>query len=105
MRVGKDVERNIKVGDIVGVGAQSASCLRADCEECSSGYENHCAKGSVQTYNSKYPDGSKAYGGYANYSRVPGHFVFKIPDGVAPEDAASMMCGGVTLYNVGVLSE
>lgn len=98
VRVGRQVKRPIKIGDLVGVGAQSASCLRPDCEECSSGYENHCIR-QTQTYNSKYKDGSKAYGGYATYSRVPGHFVFRIPDGLSAADAAPMMCGGVTVYN------
>jgi len=102
VRVGKDVKRDIKVGDIVGVGAQSNSCLRPDCEACSDGFENHCPRG-TDTYNGKYPDGSKSYGGYADTSRVPGHFVFKIPSAIAPEEAASMMCAGVTLYNVSLL--
>lgn len=97
VRVGKQVKRPIKVGDLVGVGAQSGACLRADCEECSTGFENYCTR-QTNTYDSKYADGSKAMGGYATYSRVPGHFVFRIPDGVAAADAAPMMCGGVTVY-------
>lgn len=52
----------------------------------------------VATYNSKYADGSKTYGGYANYTRVPSHFVLKIPDAIPSEDAAPMLCGGVTVY-------
>ena len=52
----------------------------------------------VGTYGSKYPDGSKSYGGYANYARVPSHFVLKIPDGIPSEDAAPMLCGGITVY-------
>lgn len=53
----------------------------------------------VNTYDDKYPDGSKSYGGYADYWRGPSHFVFKIPDQIASEDAAPMLCGGVTLYS------
>lgn len=33
------------------------------------------------------------------YSRVPSHFVFKIPDAVDSGDAAPMLCGGVTTYS------
>lgn len=53
----------------------------------------------VGTYNSKYDDGSKSYGGYSDYCRVPSHFVLKIPDAIASEDAAPMLCGGITLYS------
>ena len=115
VKVGKKVERGIKlgcplklpasaeaeirVGDRVGVGAQSASCLKPDCEECANGLENHCPDGSVGTYNGKYPDGSKSYGGYSDYCRAPSHFVLKIPDAIPSEDAAPMLCGGITLYS------
>lgn len=99
VRVGPKAEGGIKVGDRVGVGAQSASCLQPDCEQCSNGEENHCMKpGQADTYNSKFKDGSKAYGGYANYWRGPSHFVIKVPDGLSSEAAAPMMCGGVTTY-------
>lgn len=27
------------------------------------------------------------------------HFVMKIPEGIAPEAAAPMLCGGITLYS------
>lgn len=52
------------------------------------------------TYGSKFPDGSLTYGGYADYSRVPGHFVIQLSDlNIPSEVAAPMMCGGVTLYS------
>lgn len=98
VRVGKNVERGIKVGDRVGVGAQSDSCLRADCDECQNGDEQYCVR-QTQTFNSKHQDGSKSYGGYANYSRVPSHFVLKIPDAIDSADAAPMLCGGATVYS------
>lgn len=97
VRVGKNVEKGIKVGDRVGIGAQSSSCLRPECEECAAGMENHCQR-MIGTYNGKYPDGSKSYGGYADYARAPSHFVIKIPDAISSADAAPMLCGGVTVY-------
>ncbi|MCJ1311060.1 hypothetical protein MMC25_004730 [Agyrium rufum] len=96
VKVGKEV-KNIKVGDRVGVGAQSDSCLKPDCEECSNSEENYCEH-MIGTYNGKWPDGSKSYGGYADYWRGPSHFVLKIPDSIASEDAAPMLCGGITLF-------
>ncbi|KAL2831315.1 Afadin and alpha-actinin-binding-domain-containing protein [Aspergillus pseudoustus] len=87
----------IKPGDRVGVGAQCSSCLRPDCEACADCEESYCPK-IVGTYNSRFPDGSKAYGGYSNRWRGPGHFVFKIPQSLKSEEAAPMLCGGVTVF-------
>lgn len=89
--------REIRVGDRVGIGAQSGSCLRADCEACASGLENYCPR-LTGTYNSRYPDKSKSYGGYANLWRGPAHFAFKIPDALPSAEAAPLLCGGVTVY-------
>ncbi|KAF2874926.1 chaperonin 10-like protein [Massariosphaeria phaeospora] len=97
-RIGSEVTTLFALGDRVGVGAQSASCLKEDCEECSNGLEQHCGKGFVGTYNGRYPDGSWTYGGYADYARVPAHFVIKIPSGLESQDAAPMLCGGITVY-------
>lgn len=88
--------------------SHSDSCLGRlpDCEECSTGNENHCRNGSTGTYNSRYFDpatktftGEKSYGGYADYHRAPSHFVFKIPDELDSADAAPMLCGGITVFS------
>ncbi|GAA5872442.1 hypothetical protein JCM3774_004522 [Rhodotorula dairenensis] len=101
VRVGKDV-KHVKVGDIVGVGAQNDSCL--ECEQCKNHREPYCDNGQVGTYNGKYyregpGKGAKSYGGYADFHRAPGHFVVKIPDGLDLALAAPMLCGGVTVYS------
>ena len=96
VKVGSKVENGIKVGDRVGIGAQSSSCGK--CEDCINGRENHCPN-IVGTYDSKYPDGSKSYGGYADYWRGPSHFVLKIPEAIPSHEAAPMMCGGITVYS------
>ena len=76
------------------------SCLRADCEQCSSGEENHCQNDYMLTYGQKYKDsGETAQGGYAKYWRGNAHFVFKIPDAISSEIAAPMLCAGVTTYS------
>ncbi|KAF2253094.1 GroES-like protein [Trematosphaeria pertusa] len=98
-RIGSASSRRFQVGDRVGVGAQAASCLRADCEECSAGMEQHCGKGFVGTYNGQYREsGYWSMGGYADYVRVPAPFAVKIPERLASADAAPMMCGGITVY-------
>ncbi|KAH8703274.1 putative quinone oxidoreductase [Talaromyces proteolyticus] len=100
VRVGSEV-KHVKVGDRVGVGAQSDSCLNRSgkCPDCSAGRENLCFnKGRCDTYNSVFLNGGKSYGGYADYNRTPGHFVIKIPDGLSSAAAAPMLCGGITTY-------
>ncbi|BCR87847.1 NAD(P)-dependent alcohol dehydrogenase [Aspergillus chevalieri] len=101
VRVGSSVTNGIKIGDRVGVGAQSESCLGrlGDCPDCAMGLEQYCSHKFVGTYNSTYINGGKSYGGYALYNRVPAHFAIKIPDSIPPSHAAPMMCGGVTVYS------
>ncbi|KAI8908638.1 putative NADP-dependent alcohol dehydrogenase C 2 [Powellomyces hirtus] len=96
VKAGKNV-KHLQVGDRVGVGAQSGSCL--ECKYCKEQREPYCDKGQVGTYNGRWEDNSKSFGGYADYARVPAHFAFKVPDGLASENVAPMMCGGVTVYS------
>ena len=99
VRVGSQV-KDLKVGDLVGVGAQNDSCLsrKGPCEDCETGHENYC-RHLVQTYNGLHINGGKSYGGYASYHRSPAHFAIKIPDGLPPAAAAPMMCGSITVYS------
>lgn len=107
-RVGADVptlpsspaSRDIKVGDRVGVGAQSGSCLKPECEACADGRESYCPR-IMGTYNGRYPDEgrSKSYGGFAEYWRGPAHFVFRIPDALPSAEAAPLLCAGVTMFS------
>ena len=96
---GKNV-KHVAVGDRVGCGAQCGSCLKKEgCRGCSSGNENHCTEGIVWTYNSKFPDGERAQGGYADMKRFPAHFAFKIPENIASDVAAPLLCAGATVYS------
>ncbi|KAK8867307.1 Zinc-binding dehydrogenase [Apiospora arundinis] len=99
VRVGQNV-KNIQVGDRVGVGAQGRTCGQDDCPECSTGNEVYCARERIETYGAVYPgDEGKSFGGYADYNRTNGRWVFKIPEGLTSEAAAPMLCGGVTVYS------
>ncbi|ORZ11575.1 chaperonin 10-like protein [Absidia repens] len=95
-RVGDNV-RKFKIGDRVGVGAQSYSCM--DCVNCNNGHENLCKKGFTGTYCSQYPNGDKTFGGYAETWRGDQHFVFSIPDAMTNEMAATFFCAGITTYS------
>lgn len=99
VKVGENV-KHIKVGDRVGVGAQARSCLQPDCVECQSNREPYCPRESINTYGSVYPRGEgKSFGGYADYNRTHGHWVVPIPEGLSSEDAAPMLCGGITVFS------
>ena len=101
VRVGEGVE-NFKVGDRVGVGAQSQACLQPTCKMCSSNNEIYCPK-LVHTFGGYYEnaDGSKTFsqGGYSNYVRINEYFVFHIPKELSDEEAAPFLCAGVTTYS------
>lgn len=97
LRVGKSVKKDLKPGDRVGVGAQNSSCLQPDCYECSTGNEQHCPH-IVVTYGGTYANGGKSSGGYAKFHRGPAHYAFKVPDAMSSEQAAPIMCAGITMY-------
>ncbi|CEP17337.1 hypothetical protein [Parasitella parasitica] len=90
--------QNVKVGDRIGVGTQSGSCHRAECPACSTGNENLCPIQLFFTYNSVWPNGDEAYGGYADKWRGDCRFVFKIPDILSNEIACIVFCAGVATY-------
>ncbi|GMF28356.1 unnamed protein product [Phytophthora fragariaefolia] len=98
--VGTDVKHHA-VGDRVGVGAMVWACRNKDpsspCEECADGFDPYC-KDVVMTYNSLYKDGSKSYGGYADFVRVSSDYAFKIPDNISSDEAAPLLCAGVTVF-------
>jgi alcohol dehydrogenase (NADP+) len=52
----------------------------------------------AQTDNAKYPNGEIAHGGYSSGIRAHERFTFKIPDALPLEQAASLLCAGVTTY-------
>lgn len=60
--------------------------------------EQYCPNHTI-TYAARFPDGSKANGGYADFWRGPGAFVFLIPDSIPSDAAASMLCGGITAFS------
>jgi uncharacterized zinc-type alcohol dehydrogenase-like protein len=84
------------VGDRVGVGCMVDSC--GDCEYCNAGEEQFCVKGNVQTYNGRFYDGEPTYGGYSQAIVVKERMVVRIPDSIELQDAAPLLCAGVTTY-------
>src|SRR5829696_9265428 len=74
-RAGGGVKK-FKEGDLAGVGCMVGSCR--ECDACKGGEEQYCAKGSIFTYNAKYPDGSITYGGYSTNIVCDESFALKI---------------------------
>jgi uncharacterized zinc-type alcohol dehydrogenase-like protein len=93
--VGDSVER-FAVGDRVGVGCMVDSC--GECEYCRAGEEQFCVKGNVQTYNGREYDGTPTYGGYSRQIVVKDRFVVSVPDSIELQDAAPLLCAGITTY-------
>jgi uncharacterized zinc-type alcohol dehydrogenase-like protein len=85
------------VGDRVGVGCFVDSCR--ECAECLAGEEQFCRKGAVFTYGSRGYDGEITQGGYSSRIVVDENYVVRIPDGIALDRAAPLLCAGITLYS------
>ncbi|MGW1483183.1 NAD(P)-dependent alcohol dehydrogenase [Streptomyces rubiginosohelvolus] len=86
-----------KVGDRVGVGCMVDSCGR--CDACLMGREQHCAEGNTQTYNALDRSGEPTYGGYSTHLVVTEKFGVSIPEGIALDEAAPLLCAGITTYS------
>lgn len=94
--VGSGVTR-FRVGDRVGVGCMVDSCRT--CDNCEAGLEQYCLNGATMTYNGIGRDGRPTYGGYAQKIVVDENYVVRVPDGLALDEAAPLLCAGITTYS------
>ena len=78
-----------KVGDRVGIGWHGGHCGK--CESCRRGDFITCVR--LQIPGISYD------GGYAEFVLAPIEALARIPGALAPEDAAPLMCAGVTTFN------
>jgi uncharacterized zinc-type alcohol dehydrogenase-like protein len=85
------------VGDRVGVGCMVDSCR--ECVNCLAGEEQYCLNGNVGTYNAIGRDGRPTDGGYSTHIVVDEDFVVGIPEGIGLDQAAPLLCAGITLYS------
>lgn len=81
--------KHLDIGQRVGVGWQCGACL--ECEHCINSDENLCSKNQATAVNH--------FGGFANYVRSEARFAIPIPDALPSEQAAPLLCGGITVYN------
>ncbi|MFE9841149.1 NAD(P)-dependent alcohol dehydrogenase [Streptomyces goshikiensis] len=94
--VGPEVTR-FAVGDRVGVGCIVDTCR--ECEYCLAGQEQYCVEGITGTYNAVDRQGERTYGGYSSHIVVDENYTVRIPDGLALDVAAPLLCAGITLYS------
>jgi D-arabinose 1-dehydrogenase-like Zn-dependent alcohol dehydrogenase len=86
--VGEGVE-DVKPGDRVGVGWFGGSCFRCD----------PCRRGDFITCENLKIAGVSYDGGYAESVVVPLDALARIPDDLAAEEAAPLLCAGITTFN------
>lgn len=99
--VGARVDR-FKPGDRVGVGCMVDSCRT--CQACRAGEEQYCVPGMTATYGSPDPKGAEigqtqTQGGYSDRITVDQAFVLRIPDALALDAAAPLLCAGITTWS------
>ena len=86
--VGADVSQWSE-GDRVGVGWHGGHCFT--CDACREGDFVNCENALVT--------GISFDGGYAEYMTAPAEAVAKMPDDLSAEDAAPLLCAGITTFN------
>ncbi len=97
--VGKNVTK-FKLGDRAGVGCMVDSCM--ECNSCTHGEEQFCERGqTLFTYGfptNEEPTGI-TQGGYSDKIVVRDHFAVHIPEEISFEEAAPLLCAGITTYS------
>lgn len=91
--VGRAVKRgsgvqSVQVGERVGVPWIQWTC--GQCEFCQEGNDNLCVRQRIT--------GVMVDGGYAEFAKAPASHVVKIPDALPSEQAAPLLCAGVTVH-------
>jgi uncharacterized zinc-type alcohol dehydrogenase-like protein len=81
--------KGIQVGQRVGVGWFSASCMH--CRQCMSGSQHLCPQAQVTIIGHR--------GGFASHIRVHWAWTIPLPDGLNCPDAGPLLCGGITVFN------
>lgn len=93
--VGVDVTRH-EVGDRVAVGCFVGAC--GECANCVAREEQYCLPGITLTYGSTDRYGEYTQGGYSKQIVVDQDYVLKVPDALALDVAAPLLCAGITTF-------
>lgn len=80
--------KGLEIGQRVGVGWTAHSCL--SCPQCVGGEQHLCATNQGTIVG--------RHGGFADRLRVQWVWARPLPEGIAPEKAGPLLCGGVTVF-------
>ena len=80
---------HLAIGDVVGLGWHAGYCQT--CRMCTGGDHNLCGEAA--------PTIVGRHGGFADKVRAQAISAVKIPEGINPEKAGPLLCGGITVYN------
>lgn len=86
--------KNVKVGDMVGLGWFSGSCM--SCHECMDGSHHLCQ-------SAEFTIGGR-HGGFADYVRSHWSWAIPLPNGINLDKAGPLLCGGITVFNPIILA-
>lgn len=86
--VGAEV-KNLKVGDLVGLGWFSESCMH--CNQCMGG-DHHLCNDTEETIVGRY-------GGFADSVRSHWSWAIPLPKNIDIAKAGPLLCGGITVFN------
>ncbi|MDX2118924.1 MAG: NAD(P)-dependent alcohol dehydrogenase [Planctomycetota bacterium] len=81
--------KHLKVGDRVGLGWYSGSCMT--CRQCMGGDHNLCPTAEATMIG--------RFGGFASTVRAQAAWAAKLPEGVDAAKAGPLFCGGITVFN------
>ncbi|MFO1205576.1 MAG: NAD(P)-dependent alcohol dehydrogenase [Burkholderiales bacterium] len=81
--------KGLAVGQRVGIGWTAGSCMH--CMPCLGGDQHLCARA--------VPTIVGHHGGFAERVRAHWAWVIPLPEGVRPEVAGPLFCGGITVFN------
>lgn len=89
-RLGPSCEHSgVNIGDRVGIKWIASAC--GNCMPCLAGADGVCLHSEVSGYTCP--------GTFQEYALAPARYVTPIPDGLASDMAAPLLCGGVTVYS------
>ncbi|KAJ7141405.1 putative NADP-dependent alcohol dehydrogenase C 2 [Mycena epipterygia] len=90
-QLGEDV-KGFELGDVVGWGYTHKTC--GTCDLCLIGQDQYCPN------REKYGKHNLHQGSFGSHAIWDASFLFHVPEGLAPESAAPLMCSGATVFNV-----
>ena len=86
--VGDEV-KNLSIGDKVGLGWFSASCMH--CNQCMDGSQHLCGTAEATIVG--------RHGGFGDYVRGHWSWAVPLPKGIDMAKAGPLLCGGITVFN------